>query len=65
MRIFQHVQPLFLAHNPDETRDQQIRRALDQVRLCGFAEAVDRVLMTHGDTQGKPGGTNTLKILSV
>ena len=65
MRIFQHVEPLFFAHNPDETREQQIRRALDQVRLCGFAADGDRVLMTHGDTEGKPGSTNTLKILSV
>jgi pyruvate kinase len=65
MRLFQHVQPLFFAHQIDEPRADQIRRALDRVCRHGFAAKGDRVLMTHGDTQGEPGGTNTLKILTV
>ncbi|MFP4207961.1 MAG: pyruvate kinase [Wenzhouxiangella sp.] len=65
MRLFQHVQPLFFAYQPDESREAQIQRALAQICRYGFAGPGDRVLMTHGDTQGQPGGTNTLKILTV
>ncbi|NDY94257.1 pyruvate kinase [Wenzhouxiangella limi] len=65
MRLFQHVHPLFFAHQPDEAQADQIQRALDQVCRHGFAARGDRVLMTHGDTQGQPGGTNTLKILTI
>jgi len=65
MRLFQHVHPLFFADYPDESRELQIGRALDQVRRRGFVAAGDRVIFTHGTTQGEPGGTNTLKILTV
>jgi pyruvate kinase len=63
--LFQHVHPLFFADYPDESRELQIGRALDQVRRRGFVAAGDRVIFTHGTTQGEPGGTNTLKILTV
>ncbi|MFW5815385.1 MAG: pyruvate kinase [Wenzhouxiangella sp.] len=65
MRLFQHVHSLFFAHQSGEAQADQIQRALEQVCRHGFAARGDRVLMTHGDTQGQPGGTNTLKILTI
>ncbi len=63
VRLFQHVRPLFFPHQSDEAREALIARALKAVRDAGLVQAGDRVLMTLGDTQGQPGGSNTLKIL--
>ncbi len=64
VRLFQHVRPLFFPHLTDETRSKQIRRALRAVLDAGLVAEGERVLMTLGDTQGLPGGSNTLKILT-
>ncbi|TVS12444.1 MAG: pyruvate kinase [Wenzhouxiangella sp.] len=65
MRLFQHVYPLFFPPINDEPTDAGIARALDHVRSSGLLGAGTRVLMTLGDRQGVPGGTNTLKILQI
>ncbi len=65
MRLFQHVHPQFFADQADELRERQISRAINEVCQTGFVAPGDRVIVTHGTTHGEPGGTDTLKILTV
>jgi pyruvate kinase len=64
MRLFQHVRPLLFV--PQETYAPTLARAaIAHVKNAGLVEAGDRVLMTLGDEHGVPGGTNTMKVLTV
>lgn len=64
MRLFQHVLPLFFA--PGETSPATlISRAVERVTRSGLVSEGDRVILTMGDEQGRMGGTNTMKILTV
>ena len=65
MRLFQHVYPLFFPPVDDELASAVAERALDHVRRAGLVSAGDRVLLTLGERQRVPGGTNTLKILTI
>ena len=65
MRLFQHVHPLFFPPLDEESSADVTDRALDHVRRAGLIAPGDRVLMTLGQSQRIPGGTNTLEILTV
>ena len=65
MRLFQHVHPLFFPPLDDELSADVTERALEHVRQAGLISPGDRVLMTLGDRQRIPGGTDTLKILTL
>lgn len=65
VRLFQHVHPLFFPPLDDELSSEVTERALAHVRQAGLIGLGDRVLMTLGEHQRVPGGTDTLKILRV
>ncbi len=65
MRLLQHVHPLFFPPLEDEPSVSVTARAIAHVRAAGLIAPGDRVLLTLGDRQRVPGGTNMLKILTV
>ncbi len=65
MRLFQHVQPIFLASEEDQPETDFLNAALARVVERGGLAPGDRVIVTLGDQQGVLGGTNTMKILKI
>lgn len=63
MALFRNVHPLHVDFEQD--REASLRKALHLVQANGLVSEGDRVVMTVGEPMGQPGGTNTLKIVSV
>ncbi len=65
MRLFQHVHPLFFPPLEQELQGDVTDRALEHVRRAGLIGPGDRVVLTLGERHRVPGGTDTLKILTL
>jgi pyruvate kinase len=63
MAIYRGVYPMLLA---DETDPEVAQSAAERLLLSkGIVNPGDFVIITNGDTMGKAGGTNTMKIIRV
>jgi pyruvate kinase len=62
--IFKGVFPLMMAQSGHD-RDEVLRDVEDAMIASGAVETGDLIVLTIGEPIGKPGGTNTLKIIKV
>ncbi len=62
--LFRGVYPLMLQYAGDN-RETLLRLAEEKLVEVGAAEAGDLIVITVGEPIGKPGGTNTMKIVRV
>ena len=61
--LYRGVHPIsFTVHGDDPAA--VLREAADELRRCGAAREDDLVILTIGEPLSKPGGTNTMKIIS-
>ncbi len=66
MRLLRDVLPVaFSGGDAGSDPARLVREAIAHLVRIGLLEGGCRVLLTHGDTTGSHGGTNTLKLLSV
>ena len=63
MALYRNVQPLFLEQSGD--RDAVLLAAEALLVAKGQVRDGDLVVLTIGEPMGKPGGTNTMKIVRV
>jgi pyruvate kinase len=63
MSLYRNVQPLFLEESND--RDAALLAAEALLVARGQVRNGDLVVLTNGEPMGKPGGTNTMKIVRV
>jgi pyruvate kinase len=63
MALYRNVVPLFLEQSTD--RDEVLRAAEELLLKKGEVQRGDLVVLTIGEPMGKPGGTNTMKIVQV
>jgi pyruvate kinase len=64
MALFRDVYPV--AHQPQgEDMDQCVRDISQLLWRKGHIRSGDRVIVTMGDTLGREGGTNTLRLIKV
>lgn len=63
MCLFRNVIPLYVKSNHD--RDNALREAENLLCARAVVEPGDAIVLTVGEPMGKPGGTNTLKIVHV
>ncbi len=63
MALYRNVVPLFLEQSAD--RDEVLRAAEELLLKKGEVQRGDLVVLTIGEPMGKPGGTNTMKIVQV
>jgi pyruvate kinase len=63
MALYRNVSPLYLEQSSD--RDQVLRAVEDLLLEKDLAQRGDLVVLTIGEPMGKPGGTNTMKIVKV
>jgi pyruvate kinase len=64
LTLFRGVYPYPFEQNVDD-RDQILHDAEEELRSRGAVKNGDLILLTIGEPIGKPGGTNTLKIVKV
>ncbi|MCX7627941.1 MAG: pyruvate kinase [Methylophilaceae bacterium] len=64
LTLFRGVHPYPFEQNVDD-RDQILHDAEEELRSRGAVKNGDLILLTIGEPIGKPGGTNTLKIVRV
>ncbi|MBU0752904.1 MAG: pyruvate kinase [Gammaproteobacteria bacterium] len=62
--IFKGVFPVMMTQSGQE-RDEVLRHAEEAMIASGAVEPGDLIVLTIGEPIGKPGGTNTLKIVKV
>ena len=62
--IFKNVFPLMMPQSGHD-RDQVLRDAEDALIEAGAVDFGDLIVLTIGEPIGKPGGTNTLKIIKI
>ncbi|RLJ67714.1 pyruvate kinase [Sulfurisoma sediminicola] len=62
--VFKGVFPVMMTQSGHD-RDQVLRDAEDAMIASGAVEPGDLIVLTIGEPIGKPGGTNTLKIIKV
>jgi pyruvate kinase len=62
--IFRGVFPVMMAQSGHD-RDEVLRNAEEAMIASGAVEPGDLIVLTIGEPIGKPGGTNTLKIVKV
>ncbi len=62
--IFKGVYPVMMAQSGQD-RDEVLRHAEEAMIASGAVEHGDLIVLTIGEPIGKPGGTNTLKIIKV
>ena len=62
--IFKGVYPVMMTQSGQE-RDEVLRHAEEAMIASGAVEPGDLIVLTIGEPIGKPGGTNTLKIIKV
>ena len=63
MALYRNVVPLFLEQSTD--RDEVLRAAEKLLVDKGEVQVGDLIVLTIGEPMGKPGGTNTMKIVRV
>jgi pyruvate kinase len=63
MALYRNVVPLFLEQSTD--RDEVLRAAEELLLTKGEVQRGDLIVLTIGEPMGKPGGTNTMKIVQV
>jgi pyruvate kinase len=63
MALYRNVVPLFLEQSTD--RDEVLRAAEELLLAKGEVQQGDLIVLTIGEPMGKPGGTNTMKIVQV
>ncbi len=63
MALYRNVHPLYLEQSPD--RDAVLLAAEALLVAKGEVKAGDSIVLTIGEPMGKPGGTNTMKIVRV
>ena len=63
MALYRNVQPLYLEQSTD--RDAVLLAAEALLVAKGEVKPGDLVVLTIGEPMGKPGGTNTMKIVKV
>jgi pyruvate kinase len=63
MALYRNVQPLYLEQSGD--RDAVLLAAEALLVAKGEVRQGDLVVLTIGEPMGKPGGTNTMKIVRV
>ncbi|MCC7040700.1 MAG: pyruvate kinase [Burkholderiales bacterium] len=63
LALYRNVHPLYLEQSPD--RDAVLLAAEALLVAKGEVKAGDSIVLTIGEPMGKPGGTNTMKIVRV
>ena len=63
MALLRNVTSLFLKQSTD--RDEALRAAEDLLLTHSHVQRGDMIVLTIGEPMGKPGGTNTMKIVRV
>jgi pyruvate kinase len=63
MSLYRGVYPLYLEQTSD--RDEVLKAAEDLLLAKGEVQRGDPIVLTIGEPMGKPGGTNTMKIVRV
>jgi pyruvate kinase len=64
LSLFRDVYPLMIQYFGTD-REQLLREAEEQLKAHGVVQDGDLIVLTVGEPIGKPGGTNTLKIVKV
>jgi pyruvate kinase len=64
LSLYRDVYPLMIQHFGSD-RDALLREAEDALKKQGVVQDGDLIVLTVGEPLGKPGGTNTLKIVRV
>jgi len=62
--LFRDVYPLMMSYDGDD-RDKVLSEAEQMLISSGLVEVGDTIVLTIGEPIGKPGGTNTMKIVKV